>query len=69
MVNPPHFHFLPSHPLFRNAHPGEDDDSPMEGVEMLMEMEMREGMVGHPMDDQQELHGEDGSVEVRFELS
>ena len=40
----------------------------MEGVEMLMEMEMREGMVGNPMDDQQDLHGEDGSVEVRFEL-
>ena len=35
---------------------------------MLMEMEMREGMVGHPMDDQEELHGEDGSVEVRVEL-
>ena len=29
---------------------------------------MREGMVGNPMDDQQDLHGEDGSVEVRFEL-
>ena len=54
--------------MSRNAHPGEADDSPMEGVEMLMEMEMREGMVGHPMDDQEELHGEDGSVEVRFKI-
>ena len=32
-----------SYSLCRNAHPGEVDDSPMEGVEMLMEMEMREG--------------------------
>ena len=67
VINPSHY--VPSlHPLSRNAHPGEADDSPMEGVEMLMEMEMREGMVGHPMDDQQELQGEDGSVEVRFKL-
>jgi len=49
----------------RNAHPGEADDSPMEGVEMMMEMEMREGMIGHPMDDQQDLDREDGSVEIK----
>ena len=54
--------------LLRNAHPGEADDSPMEGVEMMMEMEMREGMIGHPMDDQQDLDREDGSVEVRLKL-
>merc|ERR1719334_197837 len=35
----------------RNAHPGEVDDTPMEGVEMLMEMELREGMMGHQMED------------------
>ena len=29
--------------FLRNAHPGEIDDTPMEGVEMLMEMELREG--------------------------
>jgi hypothetical protein len=42
----------------RNAHPGEVDDSPLEGVEMLMEMELREGEEG---DDKLEL----GTLEVR----
>jgi len=52
----------------RNAHPGEADDTPMEGVEMMMEMELREGMMGHQMDDSDKQDGnpgdEDGSGEI-----
>jgi len=53
----------------RNAHPGEVDDSPMEGVEMLMEMELREGMMGHQMEDSDRQDGNSAMEEDNGEIA